>query len=216
MSAAFRKAGTAALAVALILPCPALAIAQDGQNQEDQQAKKATRAPLEFRKLRDWLPAEVGGLKRKEARGGRMGSGTEQVTHAEGDYGDEQGEKTAHISVIDYSASVEQGNSLAYWKDMEIDNESDTGYQRTTKIEEYPAMMTFDSQAKSGTIIAVIDDRVMVNISMNGLDDEAFKKVQSSLGLKKLGELVKAGAGPSTRPAQGGQPGGGDSEGGGQ
>jgi hypothetical protein len=113
-------------------------------------------------------------------------------------YNDENHEKSINIVVTDFSASQDPSQA-AFWKDQEIDSESDTGYSKTTKIEGYFAYETFDSSGNSGNLMILVEDRLIVTVYTSGLDKAAFEKVRDSLGLKKLGEVVKSGA--TTKPA---------------
>jgi hypothetical protein len=169
------------------------------QDEKQQESTKPAKEPTDFRKLREWLPAELGGLKRADASGQRFGTGEDRISMATGNYNDENHEKTINLVVTDFSAQDDPG-SAAFWKDQEMDNETDTGYSKTSKIEGYPAFESFDSNGNSGSVMVLVEDRVMVTLYTSGLDKAAFEKVRDGMGLKKLGEVVKGG-GATTRPA---------------
>ena len=190
--------GVSLLAVAAFALPNALA-APAMQDQQQEQAEKPAREPTDFRKLREWLPAEAGGLKRSDATGQRIGTGADRISMATATYGDENHEKSINIVVTDFSASQDPSQA-AFWKDQEIDSESDTGYSKTTKIEGYAAYETFDSSGNSGNLMILVEDRLVVTVYTSGLDKAAFEKVRDGLGLKKLGEVAK---GATTKPATG-------------
>lgn len=185
------------LGVVLCVPAMLLAaaLAQDGQDQAEQ--KPAARQPTEHRKLKEWLPAELGGLKRSSANSQKISMTGMNYTMADGNYG--EGEKTIGLTVTDYAAHPETAAGMAVFKDQEIDNESDTGYMKTTKIEGFPAMETFDHPNKMGNLTIYVGDRFFVSLACNGLEKDEFLKLHSQLNLKELAEL---GGGPTTKPAE--------------
>lgn len=187
----------AALGVTLLATFPiAGANGQDGQQQGEQPA----REPADFRKLREWLPAELAGLKRTDAQGQRFGTGQDRISMASGTYNDENHEKSITVTVTDFIATANPSDA-AFWKDQELDQESDNGYMRTRKIQGLPAYEIWDGNGGSGTLMVLVADRMVVSVGTYGIDKQAFEKLPESLDFKKLAAIVNGDA--TTRPTTG-------------
>jgi hypothetical protein len=72
---------------------------------------------------------------------------------------------------------------------MEIDNESDTGYEKTYTYKGHRVLEKYDTESKSGEISALIANRFTVTINVQDGPPELLKAALDALDLKKLAEL---------------------------
>src|SRR5687767_8934665 len=108
------------LSAALVLGAGSFVVAQ---NNKAEPAAQKTEA-IDFRKLKEWLPAELNGIKRSEANGERNKLGDITISQARAAYGKGEDEKTPRIEleVIDYGGMNQMAQGLAMaWTAAEID-----------------------------------------------------------------------------------------------
>ena len=90
---------------------------------------------------------------------------------------------------MDYGANQELGEIASAWKMLEIDKESDTGYEKTTKVGAFPAYEQFDTDNKHGQLQVWVGGRFYVNVTTYNVTVEDFKKIAEKLDVAKLADL---------------------------
>jgi len=156
----------------------------------DQPATKPTE-PVDFRKLKEALPAELLGIKRTDASGEKNAMGNVKMSHAHGAYvkdADKEGAPRIEVDITDYAATQGMTEAMAAWSKMEIDRESDTGYEKTTKVGDYPALETYQNDGKSGQLQVFVADRFIVQVTTTNVPADQLKKIGEELKLAKLAE----------------------------
>ena len=88
----------------------------------------------------------------------------------------------------DYAATQGMTEAMAAWSKMEIDRESDTGYEKTTKVGDYPALETYQNDGKSGQLQVFVADRFIVQVTTTNVPADQLKKIGEELKLAKLAE----------------------------
>jgi hypothetical protein len=150
---------------------------------------KGIADPVDFRKLKELLPEKAAGLKRIEATGERSGAMGFTISRAEAKYGDD-GQTAVHIEIFDTGGIAGVGTmALAAWTMADIDKETSTGYEKTTKLEGHKGYEKYDSQSKSGELNVLVADRFVVNINGNNLSVVKLKGILRDLDLDKLSDL---------------------------
>ena len=180
---AFARIG---LSAALLLGAASVLTAQD-QKDAGQKAEA-----IDFRKLKEWLPAELNGIKRTDAKGERNKLGDLTVSNAQGTYSKGDGENVPRIEVevTDYAGMKEMAQGLAMaWTATEIDKESDDGYEKTIKVKNNPGMETWQKEGKHGEVQLLVGKRYILTLRTDNVPVEQFKKLAESLALEKLAEL---------------------------
>jgi hypothetical protein len=77
---------------------------------------------------------------------------------------------------------------------MDIDEETENGFKRTTTIDGFKAMEEYDGEDQSAEIQLFAGDRVAVSVESHGMRFEAAKQIVGKLDLKKLAALKPAAA----------------------
>lgn len=143
------------------------------------EAGEGTGEVVDFRILKDALPETLVGLKRTSHTGQKTGFGNIQISTAQADYS--EGEKQINVTITDTGGMGMAMAGLAAWANMEMDSESDTGFERTTTIDGKKAFEKFDKTSGYGEVTVIDDNRFIVavngqNVSMDDLRD-AVKKI---------------------------------------
>lgn len=182
------------LAAALVFSFAPMVPAQDAQTDAQTDKPPATQpaSVVDFRKLKEQLPETLGGIKRTQASGERTSFGEIKLSQAHGTYvkDKEDGDSPRiEMQIMDYGANKDAAAAIAFWTQLEIDQEGDDGFQRSLKIQNYPAMQQYTNDGKSGTLQIMVADRFHVNVTTHGLSAEEFKKIGDELKLKELAAL---------------------------
>ncbi len=108
----------------------ASAMKEMASQMEDMQ-KKGPVATVDFRTLKALLPADADGLPRKEATGEKDGAMGFTFSTATGTYANADDSEHIELSIIDGGGSPMM-MGLAAWSMMEVDKETEHGYEKTT------------------------------------------------------------------------------------
>jgi hypothetical protein len=182
------------LAAAIAIASAQAAFAQDDKAAATTKPTTQAAGPVDFRKLKEVLPENLAGLKRDEATGERTGFGEMKFSSARATYVNDKEKDDApriDLQILDYGTNKQMVEGLALWTKMEIDTESDGGYQKTVKVQEQPAMEQFQNEGKTGQLQLLVADRFFVTLNTTNLPVEQFKKIGEELKLKDLAALGK-------------------------
>lgn len=164
------------------------ALQQFAQKAEEMQNAKPVD-PVDFRKLKELLPESAGGLKRTEASGEKNGAAGFTLSQAEGKYSDGE-EAQIEIEIMDTGGIAGVAAlTVAGWSMAEIDKETETGYEKTTKIDGYKAFEKYDNTSKFGEINLLVGNRYIVNIKGDHIEMDKIKSAVADIKLDKLAEL---------------------------
>ncbi|MCE6988456.1 hypothetical protein [Dyadobacter sp. CY323] len=145
--------------------------------------------PVDFRKLKEILPEELSGLKRTESTGEKSGAMGFTVSTAEGKYRGNSDE-SIDVEIIDTGGIAGVSTmALAAWSMADIDKETTTGYEKTTKIDGYKAFEKYNNESKSGEINVLVGDRYLVNIEGNNVSIDQIKGILKEIDLSELAAL---------------------------
>ncbi len=153
------------------------------------------RESIDFRKLKELFPAELGGIKRSEASGERNKIGDMSITTAKAAYkknADDEKAPRIEIEVMDYGGSgAEMAAAAAIWATMEIDKDSDNGYEKTVKIGEgkHPGFETWNKTDMHGDLQVWAGKRYIIHFQTYNLPAGEVTKLAVQYPLDKLAEL---------------------------
>lgn len=152
----------------------------------------ANKGVADFREMKALLPKELsGGLKAEEGypKGQKSGAMGITVSEAECEYrGD--GDANLSIKISDIGGMGGMGvMAHAAWASIDIDNESDDGYEKTTKIGGFKAMEKYNKKDKSGELHVFVDGRFIVELRGNNVTVDQMKGSLNTVDLKKLAAL---------------------------
>lgn len=160
----------------------------------------ATAAVADFRELKALLPADLPGMKRTNASGEKNSVMGMTIAEAEGQYQAAEGEGHITIKISDMGGTGAIAGMMQYgWASMEVDKESDTGYERSTTIAGNKAMEKFDTANKSGSTQILVNKHFTVEVSGYGITPEQLTAAVGKVDLAKLATIQPK---PAAAPAQ--------------
>jgi hypothetical protein len=158
-------------------------------------SQPAKKPPVDFRKLKEVVPAELAGVKRSSNEGEKINIGELNISQVNAQFQKAEAaenDPSVTLQIVDYASAPEMGNVMTAWQQMNVDKESDNGFERTTKYKEQPAYETYQNEGKSGNVQIWVASRFYVNVQTTNLTAEQMKKLVESLPLEKLVELSKS------------------------
>lgn len=165
----------------------------DAMKQAEEAVKQAMGSegevvePVDFRVLRDMLPEDLPGMERTNAEGQKSGAMGIKVSQAEGTY---QGEDNSRveITIIDMGTMKSAAMFGYAWLMAEIDRESDTGYERTTKFKGYPAYEKMERRGGTERFESqvVVGERFIVAIKATNATEEQIEEARDSIDYDEL------------------------------
>ncbi len=185
-----KKFGIATVtAAALFVGSAALVRAED---KKEAPAAAAKADSVDFRKLKELMPAELNGLKRTSNNGEKNKLGEISITQVTAQYGkaDDDGKApTIQVQVIDYSTTQMAQGLAAAWAAVEVDRERDDGWEKTQKIATFPARLSWQKEGKHGEVQILVGGRYIVTVNTDNVADTDLPKIAEALPLAKLAEL---------------------------
>ena len=164
------------------------------------QAGAAGAAMVSPKALKDLLPKDVPGYERVEAGSEKQSAFGISTVIATGVY--ESGEKSIRIELTDMGGMGGLGAmAMMGMANNEVDKETRTGFERTTTLQGFKALETYDSAQKSGETQIFVGNRFSVKAT--GSDIASFEELSAAvaaLNLKALSELKPEAA--AAAPAQ--------------
>lgn len=147
--------------------------------------------PISLDKLKGFLPETVAGMERGQSDGRQVNMMGVKVASAQVDYvAGENG--ILEIMIMDVgNISGPMRMSMTGWTMMQIDQQTDTGYEKTTTHEGYKAIEQYDRQDQHGEFRVFVADRFIVEITGDNVTMETIKGVMGQIDLKKLAEAAK-------------------------
>ena len=150
---------------------------------------------VDFRELKALLPESFGDLKRKNAQGEKNSSMGFTISHAEADYSNEGGSQNINIEITDLAGASGLAGMAAWgWAMVDIDKETETGYEKTTKYKGHKAYEKYDNEYQDGSIEVLVSGRYMVSVQGNNVPMDIVKQAINEIDIGKLEAMKEAGA----------------------
>lgn len=161
---------------------------QEMAKQAEEAQKNGPVETIDFRKLKELLPADADGLARKSADGEKNGMAGFNFSTARGRYENADNTENIELDIVD-AGGTGALMGMAAWSMIDMDKETDSGYEKTTKIGDNKAFEKYDNTNKSGEVAVIVKNRFIVTIKGNGVDMNKLKAVLDDVDLDKLGDL---------------------------
>lgn len=146
-----------------------------------------TKEVVDFRKLKALMPKKIAGMERVAHTGEKVGAMGFKMSTAQAEYEGE--DKSLDISVVDFAGVAMVLSGAAAWASVEIDKETDTGYERTTQIDGYKAFESYDSERMEGQVSVIAEDRFIVTIEGRNIKEKDLKAALKAVDVKSLKKL---------------------------
>ena len=156
--------------------------------QAEEMQKNGPVKTVDFRSLKELLPADADGLTRKEATGEKNGAAGFTISTATGKYANSDGNETIELSLIDGGGSSMM-MGLAAWSMIEVDKETETGYEKTGTMGDYKSYEKYDNGDKSGEIAILVNKRFIATAKGRGVSMDKIKAALNDINLDKLADM---------------------------
>jgi hypothetical protein len=153
---------------------------------------KGAVEPVDFRALKELLPESIGGLKRGEESGERAAAAGMKMSHAQARYGSGTGPRLRMKITDAGSMSGFAGMASAAWAMVDIDRESDRGYEKTSTVDGRRMHEKWNTKDKHGEVDMIVGGRFIVEIRGTGIEMKDLKQAINAIDLKKLEALKNA------------------------
>jgi hypothetical protein len=147
--------------------------------------------PVDFRELKNLLPDGIGAMKRKSSEGEKGGGFGIVVSHAEARYEGDGG--SVHLKITDPGNLSGLAAMAAMWMNLELDKETDTGYEKTGTANGRRFHEKYDRGSKSGEYTVVVGNRFLVEVDGHGVDMPTMKKAIDQINVAKLEGMKDVG-----------------------
>jgi hypothetical protein len=146
--------------------------------------------PVDFHQLKAMLPATLGGLPRADASAESNSAMGISAADATANYRDNSG-KSVTLEITDMG-SLSGLVSMAAKFDPNLDRETDTGFERTTRINGQLVHEQYDNSDHSGEVDIIIGNRFSVSVKGSGVDMNFLTGALGQVDLQKLASLTPA------------------------
>ncbi|MBL8309964.1 MAG: hypothetical protein JNL19_06050 [Burkholderiales bacterium] len=152
-----------------------------------------TYQPVDFRKLKEALPPELGGFEKGESSGEKNNAFGIAVSQAKQSFRTADGSKRVRLEITD-PGSLTGAFALAnVWLNVEIDKETDAGYERTTTVGGRRTHEKWNKQDRRGELQVVVGNRFMVEVHGVGVDMAELKALLGRVDVQRLEALKGEG-----------------------
>lgn len=145
--------------------------------------------PVDFHLLKEMLPERIGAMRRTEASGQSgeaMGmKGSSATARYEG------GDGSLQIEIADLG-SLSGLAGLAGKFDPNLEKETDTGYERTKRVDGQLVHERYDRRARSGEVSVFLNNRFSVTVNGSGVDAGTLTAALKEVDLSKLATMTAA------------------------
>ena len=142
---------------------------------------------VNFRELKKLLPERLIGMERTSHTGEKSGGLGFKFSVARAKYEDE--DKRLKVEITDTGGMGLAKLGMAAFAAIEIDKETDDGYERTYQEDDISYFEEYDGTRKYGALKAFVGERFVVNIEGDELEMKDFKRAIKKLGITKLKKM---------------------------
>ena len=146
--------------------------------------------PIDFRELKAMLPTSLPGMQRSEASGQSGEAMGMKGSSATGRYSDG---RNANIRIEIADLGSLSGLAAPAGKfDPNLEKETDTGYERTKRIDGQLVHERYDRRAKSGEVSVLVASRFSVTVEGSGVDGTTLTGALKAIDLSSLASMTTA------------------------
>ena len=151
----------------------------------EEMSKKEAVEPVSFQELKELLPSELAGIPRTEAEGESNGSMGFKISVAKGKYN--EGDKSIDVDIMDLGGVGGFAVAgLAAWTLAESERETDTGYERTIKLDGHKGFEKYNNTDKAGELKLFLNERFLVSLEGENLSMDEIKSAFRQINFSKL------------------------------
>ena len=166
----------------------AMGAVQAMAKQAEESQKNGPVETVDFRALKELLPDNADGLARQSATGEKTGAMGFKISTANAKYANTDNSERIELSIVDAGGTgVMMG--LAAWSMIDVDKETENGYEKTGKMGDYKSYEKYDNSGKDGEIAVMIQNRFVVTAKGRGVSIDKIKAALEDIDLNKLADM---------------------------
>lgn len=143
--------------------------------------------PVDFRELKALLPETIGTLKRNNIEGEKVAAMGMNISKANADYGDVENNVSLDINITDLGNISGLSGLAAYgWYMVDIDKETETGYEKTFTYKGNKGFEKYDNEGKYGEVSILVAKRFVVEANGNQVTMDQIKAAVDMIDIGKL------------------------------
>jgi hypothetical protein len=143
--------------------------------------------PVDFRELKALLPESIANLKRTNIEGEKVAAMGMNISNANADYSDDQNNQSIDLKITDMGNIAGLSGLAAYgWYMVDIDKETEAGYEKTTTYKGNKAFERYDNQGQYGELNILVAKRFMVEANGNNVSMDQLKTAIDLINISKL------------------------------
>lgn len=156
--------------------------------QAEESQKNGPVETVDFRALKELLPADADGLARKSATGEKTGAMGFKISTANAEYANEDRSERIDLSIVDAGGTGAM-MGMAAWSMIDVDKETENGYEKTGKMGDHKSYEKYDNGGKDGEIAVLIKNRFVVTAKGRGVSMDKIKAALEDIDLDKLADM---------------------------
>jgi hypothetical protein len=142
--------------------------------------------PVSFRDLQTLLP-DVSGWEKGKPTGERM---TMPVNFSRAEVRYTKGDASIEVSIVDSALNQLLVAPYAMFLTTGYEKETERGYEKSTKIGDYPGWEKWNTEGKDGELNAIVSQRFIVQVEGRNVEDiKALHAVMSAVDFGKLAAM---------------------------
>lgn len=143
--------------------------------------------PVDFRELKSLLPEKLGSLKRTNIEGEKSAAMGINVSNANANYADEQNTQSIDLKITDLGSVSGLTGFAAYgWYLVDIDKETETGYEKTFTYKGHKGFEKYDNDGKYGEVSILVAKRFIIEANGNSVSMDQIKSAVDAIDIGKL------------------------------
>jgi hypothetical protein len=171
---------------------PAAAAAAAGQAMGAVFGAGGKVEAVAFQELKALLPENIGNFNRTSATGEKTAMGGINVSKAEARYNDGSS-ASIDLTISDMGGVGLMVAGVAAWSLVEMDRESESGRERSGKLDGRAFHEQYDNRGRSGEYSLIVGQRFVVEARGRGVDRGTLKGTVTAVNLARLESMKDIG-----------------------
>lgn len=139
---------------------------------------------MNFRDIKATLPSRLLGMEQKNISGEKNGAFGFSVAQAEATY--EEDDRSLEVVIVDGGSMGIAKLGVAAWASVEVDKESDNGYERTIELDGYKAFEKFNSRNGEAELIWLYKNRYIITLKGDGVEGDDLRRALKRIDYDEL------------------------------
>lgn len=150
---------------------------------------------VDFRELRKIMPDGIRGMEKGKSNGERTGALGFRISQVDQAFHEDDGNGKVDISIVDLGGLKNVASMGLDWLKMDVDRETDDGYERTRTYREHPVLDKCSNM--SGTMrcemTVFVSRRFVVSLESRGMEAGQLEDILEDMDIRELERMRDEG-----------------------